>query len=239
MAGVFYTLGGASVRSIARWNGSTWSPLGAGVSERVYALAVFDDGSGGGPDLWAGGQFYSAGGLGAGNFAQWQGCGRPGVPMCFGDGTSGACPCANNGMPAHGCNNSAATGGARLTSSGWTSLAFDSLKLTSSGELASAFSVFLQGTAEIAPAFFGDGLRCAGGNLKRLYTKAASSGVVFAPHAGDPSISARSSALGNTIAPGATRVYQVYYRDPSLTFCPSPVGNTWNVSNGLRIQWLP
>jgi hypothetical protein len=29
----------------------------------------------------------------------------------------------------------------------------------------------------------------------------------------------------------------VYYRDPSLTFCPDPPGNTFNVSNGAEIFW--
>jgi hypothetical protein len=124
-------------------------------------------------------------------------------------------------------------------SAGWTSLSVDTLKLTSSSELANAFSVFLQGNAEIAPTFFGDGLRCAGGSLRRLYVKQASGGVVSAPQPGDLSISARSAALGDAIGVGGTRIYQVYYRDPSLTFCPSPTGNTWNVSSGLQVQWLP
>jgi hypothetical protein len=60
---------------------------------------------------------------------------------------------------------------------------------------------------------------------------------VFAPHPGDLSITARSAAAGDPIPPGATRFYQVYYRDPSGTFCPNPPGNTWNVSSGLRITW--
>ena len=124
-------------------------------------------------------------------------------------------------------------------SAGWTSLSHDTLKLTSLGELPSVTSVVLQGDAQIAPAFFGDGLRCAGGHLKRLYTKQASGGVVVVPQPGDLSISARSAALGDAIQVGTLRVYQVYYRDPSLTFCPSPMGNTWNVSSGLRIEWLP
>src|SRR6185295_948038 len=42
---------------IARWNGSSFSALGFGVSAPVYALAVFDDGSG--PALYAGGDFLA------------------------------------------------------------------------------------------------------------------------------------------------------------------------------------
>jgi hypothetical protein len=62
-------------------------------------------------------------------------------------------------------------------------------------------------------------------------------GTLLVPAAGDLSISARSAALGDPIAPGSMRAYQVYYRDPSSSFCPAPAGNTWNVGNGLRIDW--
>ena len=91
----------------------------------------------------------------------------------------------------------------------------------------------LQGDAVIAPVNFGDGLRCAGGNLKRLYVKSASGGVVNAPQAGDPLISARSATLGDTIPLGATRIYQVYYRDPNLGFC----AGGFNVTNAMLIAW--
>jgi hypothetical protein len=48
-AGLFTSLDGVVVDSIARWNGSTWSPLGAGVAGGVAALAVDANG-----DLLAG-----------------------------------------------------------------------------------------------------------------------------------------------------------------------------------------
>ena len=96
-------------------------------------------------------------------------------------------------------------------------------------------SIFLQGDTLLTDgAVFGDGIRCAGGDLLRLYTKTASSGAVTAPEAGDPSITARSAALGDPIAPGSPRFYQVYYRDPEAAFCP---GATFNVGNALRIVW--
>ena len=47
----------------------------------------------------------------------------------------------------------------------------------------------------------------------------------------------RPTALGDVIAPGATRYYQVYYRDPQIAFCPQPNGNSWNVSSGLIVVW--
>jgi hypothetical protein len=157
--------------------------------------------------------------------------------FCFGDGTGAACPCANTGALGKGCDNSAATGGAELTGTGGASLSNDTLVLTSAGELPHVLSVFLQGTTSVAPLNFGDGLRCAGGLLKRLYIRNATNGAVTAPIAGDPSISARSSALGDPISAGATRFYQVYYRDPVLGFCPSPPGNSWNISSGLSVSW--
>ena len=163
--------------------------------------------------------------------------GGPGTPFCFGDGSAAAsCPCANPGAAGHGCDNSAGTGGARLTSSGTTSP--DTLVLTSSGELPASLSIFLQGDASVPVGVpFGDGLRCVAGSLKRLYAKNAVGGGVGAPGPGDPPISARSAALGDPIAPGSTRYYQVYYRDPNQGFCPAPAGDTFNVGNGLAIVW--
>ena len=159
------------------------------------------------------------------------------VSFCFGDGSGTPCPCSNSGATSHGCDNSAATGGALLTASGVPSLTVDTLQLTSSGELPSALSIVLQGDVTIAPTNFGDGLRCAGGNLKRLFVKSASAGTVTAPAPGDPSISAQSAILGDPISLGTARVYQVYYRDPSMTFCPDPPGNTFNVTNAIAVVW--
>jgi hypothetical protein len=157
--------------------------------------------------------------------------------FCSGDGTQAlACPCANNGLAGRGCNNSAATGGAQLTARG--SPMADTVVLTSSGELPTVLSIFLQGNALTAnPLPFGDGIRCAGGALKRLYVKNASGGAVSAPMSGDNSIRVQSALLGDTINAGTSRWYQVYYRDPDLTFCASPAGSSFNVSNALEIAY--
>lgn len=98
-------------------------------------------------------------------------------------------------------------------------------------------SIVLQGNRVIAPVVFGDGLRCAGGSLKRLYVKNASGGTVVAPIGGDPSISARSAALGDPIGLGTTRIHQVHYRDGSASYCPAPSGNTFNASSAIAIAW--
>ena len=155
--------------------------------------------------------------------------------QCPGDGTLAPCPCANSGQSGRGCDNSAATGGAELDFSGNTTP--DTLVLHATGMLPSASAIFLQGTANVGPLPFGDGLRCAGGLLKRLYLKSASASAASAPQPGDLSITQRSAALGDPIPIGDRRYYQVYYRDPSPSFCPAPSGATYNITNSLRVFW--
>jgi Tol biopolymer transport system component len=161
------------------------------------------------------------------------------TPFCLGDGSGTACPCRNNGGPNRGCENSATTGGGVLSATGRASLGSDSLRITSFGERKSALTVFIQGDTAIPPGSYGDGLRCLGGVLRLMFARNASLGVVTAPQGADPSISVRSAALGDPIPTGATRFYQVYYRDPALAFCPDPPGNTWNVSNAISVVWDP
>jgi hypothetical protein len=160
----------------------------------------------------------------------------PVTPFCFGDGTQPvSCPCGNSGAAGRGCANSSGTG-AVLASTG--SPSNDTMVFTSSGELPSALSILLQGGTTTGPNAvpFGDGLICVAGILKRLYVKSAVGGVATAPGPGDPSVMTRSAQLGDTIPLGATRNYQMYYRDPNATFCPT--GGTFNISNGLRVVWI-
>src|SRR5258706_1110595 len=122
-------------------------------------------------------------------------------PFCAGDGsaTGVACPCSNFGALGHGCENSAATGGALLVASGTVNP--DTLALSSSGQLPSAPAILLQGNAILAsPIVFGDGVRCIGGILKRLYLAPPVGGAVSFPPAGGPTISARPAAPRDPIA---------------------------------------
>jgi hypothetical protein len=157
--------------------------------------------------------------------------------FCAGDGTVAPCPCGNSGAAGHGCENSSTTGGALLTASGVASLAADSVHLTASGEKPTATSVLLQGTLAISPAHYGDGLRCVGGTLKRLFTHNAAGGIVTIPQGADASISAASAAKGEVITAGSTRCYQIYYRDPNTTFCPTPNGGAFNISSAILVAW--
>jgi hypothetical protein len=241
VGGYFTTADAIPVAHIARWDGTAWSSVGGGLgvtttTNVVYGLATYDDGSGNGLDLYALGWFSVAGGsIPSANIARWKGCHGPGVLYCGGDGEAAPCPCINSGASEHGCDNSAATGGALLSSSGTTNP--DTLVLHTSGELPNALSIFLQGSQSIAATPFGDGLRCAGGQLLRLYVVHVTAGACSAPGPGDPSVSAQSANLGDPIGPGSQRYYQVYYRDPSTTFCAVPAGDTWNVTNGLAVHW--
>jgi hypothetical protein len=158
-------------------------------------------------------------------------------PYCFGDGSlATACPCANTGQNGHGCNNSVSTGGALLAASGATNP--DTVVLTSSGELTSSPTVFVQADANVpAGATFGDGVSCLAGNLRKIAVNMAHSGTATYPQNGDPSISARSASLGDPLAAGTTRYYQAVYRDPALGFCTGTPNSTWNISNAIRINW--
>ncbi|MFH0980928.1 MAG: hypothetical protein V2A79_05255, partial [Planctomycetota bacterium] len=74
--GEFTTAGGVPANAIAKWNGTQWSALGSGMGlwgggPDVYALTVFDDGTG--PALYAGGRFTTAGGVTANWIAKWNG----------------------------------------------------------------------------------------------------------------------------------------------------------------------
>ena len=70
-AGLFTRADGAHANHIARWDGSTWSSLGTGLSGQVAALKAYDDGNG--PALYAGGVFTLAGGAAAKRIARWDG----------------------------------------------------------------------------------------------------------------------------------------------------------------------
>ncbi|MHC1762879.1 MAG: hypothetical protein AB9869_01045 [Verrucomicrobiia bacterium] len=71
-AGLFTMAGGSAATNIAKWDGGTWSGLGSGLSgggahPSVSALAVA------GSDLYAGGEFLTAGGSAATHIAKWEG----------------------------------------------------------------------------------------------------------------------------------------------------------------------
>jgi hypothetical protein len=97
VGGFFERASGVLVHGIARWNGSVWAPLAAGVSgsesrPSVQSLATFDpDGIGPlPPRLFVGGSFTSAGGVPATGVASWDGLGF--APLSTGVTAQGSFP---------------------------------------------------------------------------------------------------------------------------------------------------
>ena len=72
-AGNFTSAGGLNTPGIAKWNGCCWSQLADGLVGEVHALEIFDDGSGIGPALYAGGWFTTVGNEDANGIAKWDG----------------------------------------------------------------------------------------------------------------------------------------------------------------------
>ena len=158
--------------------------------------------------------------------------GLAGEVFCQGDGVdpthSTGCPCGNVGVAGNGCANSANADGANLSATGTSNP--DTLTLVGSGMPTNSACIYLQGDAlEDAP--FGDGVRCAGGNLIRLRTKSNVGGASQYPEPGDPLVSVRGLV---TPGSGARRYYQTYYRNAAAAFCPP---ETFNVTNGRIVDW--
>lgn len=153
-----------------------------------------------------------------------------------------ACPCSNppSGL-GRGCDNSGATGGAMLSATGSASVSGDTLAFTATGERPSALSLLLQGTSEIPTGLvYGQGVRCVGGTLRRLFQRNAVGGAVTMPNAalGDSSVTVRSMALGHRILAGQSRYYLVYYRDP-IVLGGCSAASTYNAGPARRVDWTP
>ncbi|MBL8860868.1 MAG: hypothetical protein JNK02_02560 [Planctomycetes bacterium] len=155
-----------------------------------------------------------------------------GTPFCFGDGSATGCPCGNFGATGNGCANSLNAAGANLSATGAASLSADSVVLAGSG-MPNSSALYFQGTSQQGGGLgtvFGDGLRCAGGSVIRIKTVSNTAGSSQYPSAGDPPVSVR----GLVVAPGS-RTYQVWYRN-AAAFCTAA---TFNLSNGLQLDWQP
>ena len=142
---------------------------------------------------------------------------------CHGD----PCPCGNPSTDGSGCLNGSGAG-ALLWASGSVSITNADLSLHTQGLIPEQPGLYFQGNNAInggIGTFFGDGLRCAGGAVRRLQ-------VVFADATGNSQTSIDLPASG-AVSPGEIKHYQLWYRDPNL----SPCGAGFNLSNGLSATW--
>jgi len=146
-----------------------------------------------------------------------------GVPYCFGTG----CPCGNDDTTA-GCANDTGVGAA-LGVSGSTSIIADDLVLSAT-HLTPGPGLFFQGDNAVNSGNgnpFGDGLRCAGGNVVRLEVRFANAGNGFTTQ------TTISVASKGGVSVGQTKRYQYWYRDSGT----SPCGSLFNLTNGHELVW--
>ncbi|MBI5364525.1 MAG: hypothetical protein HZA53_15215 [Planctomycetes bacterium] len=235
VGGYFTQIGGIGASHLARFDGINWSPVGGGIPShppalngQIDALGVYDNGTR--SELVVSGLFDSVGAISARYFTAWRACSSPIDTLCFGDGTTRACPCGNQGALGHGCAWHNRPAGAELTASG--SPASDDVLLTASGmPLSAPSTVFLKGDQLLdTPTTFGDGLRCVSGTLIRLGTKTNVNGAAQYPTAGNASVSTRG---GTPPGSGMIGYYQTWYRNAAVFCAPE----THNVTNGVRIVW--
>ena len=82
VGGEFQTMDGQTANNVARWDGTSWTALGAaggeGVAGKVQALASFDAGSG--AELYVGGSIQAAGGTPAGPLVRFDGAAWSALP---------------------------------------------------------------------------------------------------------------------------------------------------------------
>lgn len=205
--------------------GGTWagSPHVLGTTYALHQVAV----AGGSLVLEARSAVFGTGGQVNGFQLVQTSSSSPFAPYCFGDGSGTTCPCGNSAASGEGCANSGG-GGASLSATGTTSVAQDDQVFSAAGLVPSQPALLFVGDNAVNGGngtLFGDGLRCAGGNVVRLGVRQPDAG-------GHASWGPGMGASGGWSA-GETKRFQVWYRDPS----GSPCGGVFNLSSGLEVAF--
>jgi len=144
---------------------------------------------------------------------------------CVGDGSATPCPCSN-ASASGGCANSTGVGGT-MTAYGSASVSADDLTFSATGLIPSQPVLLFVGNNAVnsgAGNSFGDGLRCAGGGVRRL-------GVRFCDPAGSANWGGGLNTTGGWSA-GDLQRFQGWYRDAS-----GPCGSTFNLTQGLELTF--
>ena len=160
----------------------------------------------------------------------------PGIGYCTGDIGSGTpCPCANENdgtVPGAGCANGVFSTGALLGGTGVATVSPDTVVLFAAGVEPSGTCLFFQADNDLAPGLiWGDGLRCAGGALKRLGTEVADAAGYSDTSLWGTPISLKAGNVGA----GGTKYYQCWYANTIGSMCGSGI----NTTNGFAITWSP
>jgi hypothetical protein len=148
--------------------------------------------------------------------------------FCSGDGSGTPCPCGAVGAPGVGCPTSLGAG-ALLSASGSASLLADDLAFQGSALLPGQSAILFVGDSALnggAGVPFGDGLRCAGGSLRRL-------GLRIPDAFGNAGWGPGLAAQGGWGA-GDLRRFQVGFRDPA-----NACGNSFNLTQGVEVRFGP
>lgn len=150
-----------------------------------------------------------------------------GEPKCFGDGSDQACPCGNVASSEAGCRNSTGAG-AQVLAVGSNKVVQADLGFEASDMVPFGAAILFVGDTSFAGGLpFGDGLRCAGGAVKRLEMRGVDPW-------GRASWGALDSNTGGWLA-GDRRHFQVWYYDPAI----SPCGAGFNTSNAVQVDFRP
>ena len=160
-----------------------------------------------------------------------------GLSYCYGEpGVGSPCPCGNDNdgsLGGAGCDNGVFASGAQLSAYGAPSVAADEVFLRAVHAEPANSGLFFQGSQQVnggAGFVFGDGLRCAGGQVTRLQVR-------FADEIGASRTTIPLAAAG-AVNPGDTRWYQFWYRTMQAPPCGLGI-NDFNTSNGYSITWTP
>jgi len=153
----------------------------------------------------------------------------PGVPFCA---PAAACPCGNDGGPCAGCANSTDLG-TSLLGAGSASVLADDLVLTATQAPPDQWGLFFMGPNQIDLPF-GDGRRCAGGQLFRYALQHSGPAGSFTLGPGVVADALTRFPPGGQITPGETWNFQVWHRDPA-----GPCGNAHTASNAFSVTFLP
>ncbi|MDG2142179.1 MAG: hypothetical protein P8N31_01355, partial [Planctomycetota bacterium] len=140
--------------------------------------------------------------------------------------------CSNDADLA-GCGNSA-TPGARMYSTGTTSVGTDDLVLVTDGLPANKPGLYYMGGAGIALPL-ADGIRCVGGGGIGVFRYGVQNSGPAGVFTAGPGIAANACSIFNPsgcITPGDTWYLQAWYRDPM-----GPCGGGFNFSNAVRVRF--